>query len=209
MIIAGAGGHGREVLYSFILRGFPLENISFFDEDDSLKKIKIAENSFYVITDIDELRQNLSVDPNFYLGVGNPVFRRKFDKLLTSNGGCMNAIMLSSNTHYLDLPQNRCDLMPYSFLGPDVSLGAGVLLNTGAQVHHDSTIGEYSEIGPKAMLLGGAKVGKMCRIGAGAVILPGVTLGDEVVVGAGAVVTRDHLNLQVLIGVPAKPKPKE
>jgi len=208
VIIAGAGGHGREVLYSLILNGFSQLNIYFFDEDESLKDIKVAENSYHVISDLEELRKNFSVDPDFYLGVGNPVFRKKFVELLSSNGGGMRSVMLSGQLPTLDSIQNKYDSMPYSFIGSGVNLGIGVLINTGAQVHHDSQVGDYTEIGPKAMLLGGSKVGKMCRIGAGAVILPGVELADEVIVGAGAVVTKSVIEKSTLVGIPAKPVSK-
>lgn len=204
MIIAGAGGHGREVVYSLLLNGVSVENICFFDEDDSLKTIEVSGKSFAVISDLEALKEKFSSAPDFYLGVGNPKYRKKFNELLSQNGGKLKPILLSTPPPEFSSSPFSADLMRYTFVGPAVSLGIGVLLNTGAQVHHDSSVGDYAEIGPKAMLLGGSTVGNMCSIGAGAIILPGVTLGDGVVVGAGAVVTKDQKSPAVLKGIPAK-----
>lgn len=51
-------------------------------------------------------------------------------------------------------------------------------------------IGDFSEVGARAILLGGSKTGELCRIGA--FILPEVELNNEVIVGAGAVVTKSE-----------------
>jgi acetyltransferase-like isoleucine patch superfamily enzyme len=99
--------------------------------------------------------------------------------------------------------------MAFSFVGPQTQLGKGVLVNSRANVHHESVIGEYSEIGPGALILGRVKIGKKCRIGAGAVVLPGVEIGDQVVVGAGAVVTKNVPDNQILVGIPAAPLQKK
>lgn len=133
MIIAGARGHGREVLNSLILNGSFQLNLCFFNEDESLKDIKVAENSYHVISDLEELRKNFSVDLDFYLGVGNPVFRKKLDELLSSNEGGMRSVIFSGQLPILDSIQNKYDSMPYSFIGSGVNLKIGVLINTGAQ----------------------------------------------------------------------------
>ena len=94
--------------------------------------------------------------------------------------------------------------MPFSFIRPETKIGIGVLINTRAHVHHECRVGDFSDIGPGAMLLGNSQAGKRCRIGAGAVLLPGIKLGDDVVVGAGAVVTKDWSNNSKIVGVPAR-----
>ncbi|TDK47305.1 DapH/DapD/GlmU-related protein [Algoriphagus formosus] len=199
MIIAGAGGHGLEVYGVLISQGIPASEICFYDEDSS-KKIIHSSGSKILNTE-NELKKALETNPNYCLGVGSPAFREYFFKKFESFGGehyalkGTNSVLMGSDQDF--------DLMPFGFVGPETVIGKGVLINSRANVHHQCIVGEFSELGPGAILLGGAKVGKHCRIGAGAILLPGVEVGDNVIVGAGAVVTKNFRNNSILKGVPA------
>lgn len=202
MVIAGAGGHGLEVFVVLLDQGLSPEEIYFFDED--ITKRNEYPYSHKVISSEFEVRSVFKNSPLFHLGVGNPFFREKLDEMLTKWGGVLSPIFHKS-AFKSNLLKGHCfDQMPFSFVGPGVQIGRGVLINSRANVHHESIIGEYSDIGPGAMLLGASKVGRNCRIGAGAIILPGVELGDEVIVGAGAVVTKNYSSNQKIKGIPAK-----
>ena len=63
-----------------------------------------------------------------------------------------------------------------------------VLVNTGAQIDHDCTIGDHCVISPGAILCGNVTLGEACFIGAGAIIVQGVTLEPETFVPAGTLV---------------------
>jgi sugar O-acyltransferase (sialic acid O-acetyltransferase NeuD family) len=202
MIVAGAGGHATEVFES-LTRKYPGIRPAFFSEEKKFNPL-LPEN-LSLIYSAEELSQFLDKDPAFCLGVGHPLFRERLGGLMESLGGKLNTIRDPTSIVSLNV-QGEFDAMAFCYVGPDSVLGKGVLVNVRANVHHDSRIGDYTEIGPGALILGNVRIGKKCRIGAGAVILPGVTLGDEVVVGAGAVVTRNVPVSQVVIGIPAKPK---
>ncbi|PZX51893.1 PglD-related sugar-binding protein [Algoriphagus chordae] len=199
MIIAGAGGHGLEVCHVLIQQGISTSEIYFFDEDPV--KLQRGEIQGRGIFDLSEIQQHFSQDPRFILGVGNPIHREKLYHLLSALGGSVYGIGSVSTLE----SSKVFDAMPFSFIGPETSIGLGVLINTSAHVHHECTVGDFTEIGPGAMLLGAVKVGAKCSIGAGAVLLPGVELGEGVVVGAGAVVTKSVMQKSVLVGIPAKP----
>lgn len=201
MIIAGAGGHGKELLALIRMQGVNQKNVFFFDENQTLSGLV---DQIPVLQTIEELERALKKSPAFSLGVGAPEFREKLDSLLTELGGKITSVIAPTSVVQSEL--NDSDVFSFGFVGPQVGLGRGVLINTRASVHHDCQIGEYSEIGPGAILLGNVKIGRKCRIGAGAIILPGIILGDEVVVGAGAVVTRPIPSHQIVMGIPAKVK---
>ena len=202
MIISGAGGHGIEVFQTLISMGIDPDEIYFFDEDKAKKRLFALKEK--VVVDLDKLQNLLKNDPRFTLGIGASLSREKMYIQLNKMGGdyfpIKGACSIDSSK------DSDFDRMPFSFAGPNTKIGKGVLLNTRAHIHHDCEIGSFSEIGPGALILGGAKIGEKCRIGAGAVVLPGINLGHEVVVGAGSVVTKDFGNNTVLIGVPASIK---
>lgn len=188
-----------EVL-AIIQNSVSLSNLAFFDE---FSKIESPIEQIPIVNSVDELRLIFRSNSNFCLGVGNPYTREKMDQQITGYGG--NLISIISPTSIIQSELDSADVMSFGFVGPNVKLGRGVLVNTRAHVHHGCEVGNYSEIGPGAILLGNVKIGDKCRIGAGAIILPGISLGNEVVVGAGAVVTKPIESYNAVVGVPAKP----
>lgn len=95
-------------------------------------------------------------------------------------------------------------LFPNSYVGPKTSIAAHTVVNTGAIVEHDCTVGTHSFIAPGAVILGGVKVGDCATIGANATILPGLRVAKETTIGASSTLTKDiHDQGKTLIGTPA------
>ncbi len=201
MVIAGAGGHGLEVLEILFKNGFSKNDILFFDQD--LQKSEQFIRGIRVVSDLDEVKRHFSISNFFCLGVGNPAFRESLFSLLGQAGGIFKPL-LADSSFLSHSAIGQFDAMPFSFVGPETKIGRGVLINTRAHIHHECEVGDFSDIGPGAMLLGNSQAGKRCRIGAGAVLLPGIKIGDDVIVGAGAVVTKDWPMNSKVVGVPAK-----
>lgn len=91
-----------------------------------------------------------------------------------------------------------------AILGVRVTLGDACIINTGAQIDHESTLGNGVHVMPGAILAGCVAVGDYATIGSGAVILPRLTIGAGAYVGAGAVVTKNVLRDTIVTGIPAK-----
>ncbi len=89
-------------------------------------------------------------------------------------------------------------------VGPDARVGRGCIVNHGAVVDHDCSVGDWAHIAPGVVLGGEVVVGEGAMVGAGAIVLPGCRIGAWAVVGAGAVVTRDVGENNFVVGVPAK-----
>lgn len=200
MVIAGAGGHSLEVLDILLKQGFGGE-IMFFDDYVSEKLI---HDRYLVTNKFEELEKLISKDRKFVLGVGNPVYRQKMFGLITGLGGELQSLM-GKNCVLSDYAVlSQVDIMNMVFVGSEVVIGKGSLVNTGAQVHHEVKLGEFCEVSPKAVLLGGSQIGDNTRIGAGATVLPNVRIGSHVIVGAGSVINRDVPDNVTVVGVPGR-----
>ena len=93
--------------------------------------------------------------------------------------------------------QSLCNVSCNAFLGKCVRM------NTGANVMHDSHIGDFSVIAPNAVILGHIHVGDRAYIGANSTVLPHLSVGNDSTVGAGSVVTKNVPAGIVVAGVPA------
>ena len=92
-----------------------------------------------------------------------------------------------------------------TFLGANTYIGTGSIVNTGAIIEHGSIVGEYTNIGPNAVLCGNVVVGSKCFIGASSTIIENLKIVDNVLVAAGAVVIKNiELEYSKQKGVPSK-----
>ena len=66
------------------------------------------------------------------------------------------------------------------------------VINTGAIVDHECSVGDYTHIAPGAVLCGGVHTGSSVFVGARAIVTEKLTLGDNSILAAGATLRR-HL----------------
>lgn len=201
MIIAGAGGHAREILDLLVIKA--AEEIFLFDNtNDSAPAIL---NGYPLIRSSEDAKEKLRNDPRFILGTGNPVVRHKMYDLFVELGG--QPFTFTAATALVSEQQTTigegANIMHDVFISNCVQIGKGSLINTRAHLHHDVVTGAFCEIGPAALLLGKVRIGERAFIGAGAILLPGIEVGDAAVIGAGAVVTKHVAAGQTVKGNPA------
>lgn len=201
MIVAGAGGHAFELLDILISEG-KTENLVFFDE---INLDDIFQGRFQIIHTEEEVKAHFEKDPFFILGTGNPKVRHTFYQRFTALGGKLISVQ-GKGVAYSNFSSGgeEADIFNLCFIGANTQIGKGCLINTGAQIHHEVKIGDFTEVNPGAVLLGKVVVGRFCSIGANSTILPKVRIGNNVIVGAGSVVTQDVQDGVTVVGVPAK-----
>ncbi len=205
MIIMGAGGHAKEVVEVLLGAGIAAGAIALFD-DFRPDGNNLFLGTYPILTTEAALKARFKTDPAFVPGTGKPALRHALVQRATTLGGTpANAIAATARigSHQVQLGTGL-NVMEFTLISDSSTVGNGVLLNTGAYIHHDVTVGQYAELSPGARCLGGTTIGAFTQIGANAAILPGVTVGNHVQVGAGAVVTKNLPDHCMAAGVPAK-----
>lgn len=201
MLVAGAGGHAFELLDILISEG-KTKNLVFFDE---INTREVFQDRFPIIHTTEQVKAHFEKDPFFILGTGNPQLRHQFYLRFIELGGKLISVQ-GKGVAFSNFSSGaeEADIFNLCFIGANTQIGKGCLINTGAQIHHEVRIGDFTEVNPGAVLLGKVEVGKFCSIGANATILPKVRIGNRVIVGAGSVVTQDVNDGVTVVGVPGR-----
>jgi len=193
VIIAGAGGVGREALDACLAAGVAVTGFV----DDALAGGTVRG---LPVTGPDQ------VEPSAYLvGVASPAIRRQLVARLEQQGCSPETVV-----------------HPRAIVGPETTLGEGCLVLGGAhvsssiaigrhcQVHYNATVGhdavlrDFVTVYPGANVSGSVTLEQDVTVGSGAIVLQGLTVGAGAFVGAGAVVTRDVPPGTVVVGSPAR-----
>ena len=201
MLIAGAGGHSLEVLDVLLALNYPEKEIFLFDDVNI--ETSFIQSKFKILHSEEEIHYELGLKFPFCLGVGSPENRKLLFNKLKNIGGIHKGIRAKYSFRSTFIQSSNFDNMMFSFISNNVIIGKGVLINTGAKIHHEAEIGDFTEIGPSANILGRVKIGHSCQIGSNVTILPNLNIGNNVIIGAGAVVTKNFPNDTMGYGVPA------
>ena len=94
---------------------------------------------------------------------------------------------------------------PLCYVGLDVDIGTCAQIHAGAQVDHNSVLGDNVTLNPGAIIAGNVRVGEGSTINMGAMVSNSITLGNWTVVGAASFVYSSFPEPHNrLFGVPAR-----
>ncbi|KQZ84829.1 hypothetical protein ASD56_00040 [Microbacterium sp. Root166] len=201
IVIAGAGGHGREIhtwltLSPVFMGNHDVRDIVFANDvaADLLGAPLLGSIRDFVPERMDRV----------IVAIGDPDGRAAVVDHLSKRGA---RFLTFAHDDALVAPTavvgEGAVICPRAVVSANARLGAHVHLNVGAVVSHDADVGDFSTLSPGSYVLGGASVGTRAYVGAGAVVLPRRRLGDGVTVGAQAAVIGDF-TAGTLVGVPAR-----
>lgn len=189
-----------------MFNAFPDWNVIGFYDDG--KQIGEMIGKLGVIGTMKELLQ-VKVKTEVIVAIGNPVVKRKLVEKLSAN----QFISFPALVHPQALLQDHTTIRigagsiitAGAILTTDIRIGVHVLLNLNCTIGHDVQIGDYSSVMPGANIAGEVNIGYDVLIGSGANILTGIHIGNRARIGAGAVATKNILESETVVGVPARP----
>lgn len=197
LLIFGAGGHGRVVADAALAAGQWLRVLA-SDRDPSRCSGEllpgVALLPAYAAT---------AAAGSVHVAIGDGLARAREVAALPA-GLLATVIHPKASVSRHAKVASGCFIAAQAVVGPNATLGVCVIVNHGAVVDHDVSVGDFSHVAPLAALGGGAKLGQRVLVGSGASVLPGVRVGDDIVIGAGAVVAGDLAEAGTYAGVPAR-----
>jgi acetyltransferase EpsM len=189
IVIYGGGGHGKMVID--LLRASGAYRIAGILDDgrrsgDNIMGIQIlgGQGSLNELYD-----QGIQQAVNAVGGIGNISVRiRIFERLASAGFACPALVHPAA---YLDPSaslSSGSQVFVHAYVGCEVRVGFGCIVNTGAIVSHDCRLGDYVNISPGAILAGEVEVGERSLIGMGVTVNLGVVIGPGARIGNGATV---------------------
>lgn len=205
VVIYGAGGHARELL-------FQMER-----EDDTCNIVGLVDDFCHDrhVRDKPVLsyRAALSVarSSTWILAVGDIEGRKMILTKLRADGIEPGNFV---SRHAIVAPTARigrgAQIFAGAILSDGVEIDENVIVNFSCVVSHDVHIGAHSTLSPRVVIAGHVKIGKCVFIGVGAAVCNGapdkpIVVGDGAIIGAGACVIGSIEPGKTVVGVPARP----
>lgn len=199
IVVVGAGGHAKVCIESLRAMG---EQVDFCvgDVDSVTSCVGVP-----VLKGDEHLAHLRATHSRAFVAVGSNRLRARLAGMVTDLGyELVNAI----NPHAIISPSVQFGLGVAVMAGVVINAEAKVeslaIINTGATVDHDCSIGRAAHIGPQSGLAGCVVVGAQSFLGVGVRVIPEISIGSNVTVGAGGVVISNIGDDLTVVGVPAR-----
>jgi sugar O-acyltransferase (sialic acid O-acetyltransferase NeuD family) len=210
-LIFGGGGHALEVTAAGWRAGL-------IRPDDADVRFVVAaltggsrvDLPYPVLTDADVTAFLEGSAPRVVVAVGDGRVRERIVARLAASGvDAAFPNVIDPDARLIGSVPEGIGLVAFS--GASVSLrtelGSHVHLNVDAALCHESVVGSYVTIAPKAVVCGRARIGARAFLGAGSVVVDDAVVPAGAVVGAGAVVLAGLTEPGTYVGVPARRRP--
>jgi len=192
ILIYGGGGHGRS-LVALVRKLGIFEVVGFVDDGyepgDQLYGLPVLGG----VDQLAELAESgIRMALNGVGGIGDLQIRLSvFDQLNKAGFYCPTVIHPTAFLEETVLLADGVQVFPFAYVGTEVEVGFGTIINTGAIVSHNCVLGQYVNLSPGATLAGGVIVEDRALIGMRATVNLYVHIGRNARIGNGATVKAD------------------
>lgn len=203
IIIAGAGGAGRETLWYIkeINEIKPTWNIKGFI-DDTKTTLNGAAGEYDIIGTIQDWK--VSENEIFVAAIYDMKGRASVVEKLKA-AGAEFATIIHPTMHISEFAEigEGCILGPKGALSTNTKIGKFCYMQ-GSIVGHDVTVGDFCDMAYNSFMGGFSSMGDYSYMGVHSVLVPHKKIGSNAYVGAGSVVVKNVRDGQRVFGNPAK-----
>lgn len=202
LIVVGAGGHAREVIWLAQEATEPWDVIGCLDDSQQLQGQMMG--GVKVLGRISDWQAHPQA--SFIVAIGNPRVRRKIVSAMQAAGTPVFATLIHRSVMLSPRVQIGAGSMITAgcIVSTDVVIGQHVILNLACTVSHDGVLGDFATLAPQVALSGNVGLGQGAELGTHATVRQGLRIGRGAMAGMGAVVTRDLTDGELAVGSPAR-----
>lgn len=208
IIIIGAGGFGREVLWTITEcnnESKKYDVLGFVDDDPTLHNTLISD--LPVLGDIDWILSSSFTDVGFVIAIGENKIRKKIVERLKHKNfkypiikhpsiHCATSVNLEEGTI----------IQAGSILSVNVNIGKHSYINFNCTIGHDSIIEDYVTLSPGVNLSGTNKIKTGVLIGTGTATKQNISIDEWSIIGGGTIIGKNIPSYSVYYGSSGKMK---
>ena len=200
LIVFGAGGHAA-VVVDIAQLIYPNRQLYLFDEAKGCAPVL----GYDVTTGYPDPEVFPPDEYSVVVGIGSISARKKVSDKLRDLGYQLETLVHphASIGAMVELGKGTV-VCAQAVVNPRATLSDGCIINTGAMIEHDCTVGAFCHVGPGAVVAGVAKLGDQTWICANATVKETCNIGANVVVGAGSFVNSDLNANATYVGSPVR-----
>jgi sugar O-acyltransferase (sialic acid O-acetyltransferase NeuD family) len=203
--IYGSGGLGREVLdlVLAINKTHPCyKEIVFIDDTKPQEELINGYLSYPFSVFVEKFNSN---DIEVAVALGEPRHRVALREKVHQSGYSLATLIHPTVFIGTDIVIGEGTIIQYaSFVSCNVTIGSNVFIQPNANVGHDTIIGCDSVISSIVSIAGNCMIGDRSYIGLSVSVKEGITIGSDTIVGMGAVVTRNIPDIVIAWGNPSR-----
>ena len=199
LLIWGTGGHAVSVLETAVASGAP--SITFVSAEPGVSTFE-RHPCIDPTSITNSLRDHLIV-----VAIGdNSTRQRVVQELLDMDRGVRFATLIHPSAIVSASAAIGAGsvVLQGAILGAKVQVDDHCILNTGSCLDHESVLGNFASLAPRAVTGGRVNIGERSAIGIGTAIRHGITIGSDTVVGSASYVHNDLPGSVVAYGTPAR-----
>ena len=195
--IIGSGGHAK-IIIDIINEINNYNIIGIFDDNKTgyINEIPILGK----ITEIAFFKDKIEC---FVIAIGNDNIRNKIYEM-NKNLDWEILIHPKSIVSKKTLIEKGTIVCAGSIIQTDVKIGRHCIINTGCSIDHETIIGDFSSICPKATICGQVKIGMCTFIGANSTVIQCINIGNNCIIGAGSVIIKNIDDFSKIVGNPGR-----
>ncbi|HEU4657949.1 MAG TPA: acetyltransferase [Capillimicrobium sp.] len=202
LVVAAAGGFGREVLAYARDAGFDVKGI-LHDVHEYPGSLDGYDLDHLLLGTIDGYE--IAEEDVFAVGLGDPAPRTEVTERLVARGARLATIVHPTAWVAPTATLGAGVVVaPFACVAPDAVVGDWSLLNTYASVGHDARLGRGCILSPYATVNGWVELEAQVFLGTHATVGPRRRVGERSSVSAGSVVLRDVPARSLAAGNPAR-----
>ncbi|MGF1450536.1 MAG: acetyltransferase [Opitutales bacterium] len=200
LVVAGAGGFGREVADWAEQAGWRVAGLI----DDRADALTGHPSRFRLLGPIHSFQPE--PQHRVVVAIAKPSAKAAVWERLAASGASFGSVIHPSVVMGSGVTTGPGFIAcPGVTLTTAITFGRGVSLNLHCCIGHDCRLGDFCHLNSYTQLGGGTCFGERVTSGAHACVVPGVTVEPDAILGAGAVVIRRVKAGQTVFGNPARP----
>lgn len=210
IVIIGAGGFGKEVLWTLLdcnrnLKKYDI--LGFLDDDKNLhNKIVYGKK---VLGGTEWILKNNSKNIKCVIAIGSGKIRKKIAAKLEKRGieflTVIHPSIIMSDSVKVG---NGTIIQPGTVITVDVEIGKHCRIDTNCTIAHDSKINDFVDLSPGVHINGSNNIQTGVYVGSGTITKEKISVGKWSIIGAGTVLITDVPDGSLYVGVPGKLKKK-